>query len=348
MIFSANEIEILKTLFIGPYSHGSTSLMRVHCIISLMNLTQFKIIDIEVPFFEYNRINRSLASRYKIGPLIGGVNRYILDQLSDDFVYDFVWVDKGVFIKPEIIGKLREKSNLLIHYTPDPAFTFHRSRFFFKAVCYYDYCITTKSFEIENYKKAGAEQIIYCTQGYDKFIHKPYHSFHEKEKAVSFVGHYENYRGEIIKKLIENGIEVHVAGFKWKHFFKKYQHYSNLYYHGEGVFGEDYAKFISSSYLSLGLVSKWIPELHTTRTMEIPACGTLLVTELNSETIHLYEKNEAVFFEDIVELTQKIISLLKDKCVIEEHIIKANKRLATSQYDYESIVYDILYKIGLV
>jgi spore maturation protein CgeB len=82
--------------------------------------------------------------------------------------------------------------------------------------------------------------------------------------------------------------------------------------------------------------------------MEIPACGTLLATELNTETIKLFKKDEAVFFEDIDELTQKISSLLKDKFAIEEYIIKANKRLAISKYDYESIVFEILTKLGLL
>jgi len=338
----------MKVLFVGPYSKGSTSLMRVKCIIAKLNLVQIKLIDIEVPFFQYSRVSRSLASRYKIGPLMGGINRYIIQQLNGDFEYDLVWVDKGVYIDPKVIQKLRKVSKMLLHYTPDPAFTFHRSRFFFEAISFYDYCITTKSFEIQDYIKAGAKQIIYCTQGYDKMLHKPYHTFMAKDKDVSFVGHYEKYRGTIIKKLIETGVDVHVAGFKWKHFYKKNSNNINLHFHGDGIFGEDYAKFISSSYISLGLVSKWIPELHTTRTMEIPACGTLLVTELNNETIELFEKDEAVFFEDIDELTQKIGSLLKDKDTIEEYIIKANKRLAISKYDYESIVFEILTKTGLL
>jgi spore maturation protein CgeB len=338
----------MKVLFIGPYSNGSTSLMRVNCIIAKLKLIQIKIIDIEVPFFQYSRVSRSLASRYKIGPLMGGINRYIIQQLQGDFEYDLVWVDKGVFIDPEIIQRLRKVSKLLLHYTPDPAFTFHRSRFFFKAVSFYDFCITTKSFEIEDYRKAGAKQVIYCTQGYDKMLHKSYYTFVEKDKDVTFVGHYEKYRGAIIKKLIENGVDVHVAGFKWKHFYKKNKNNKNLHFHGDGIYGEGYAKFISSSFISLGLLSKWIPELHTTRTMEIPACGTLLVTELNSETIELYEKEEVVFYEDIDELTLKIISLLKEKSVIEEYISKASKRLTNGKYDYESIVLEILNKTGLI
>jgi spore maturation protein CgeB len=201
---------------------------------------------------------------------------------------------------------------------------------------------------MDAYKEAGGRKVIYCTQGYDRSIHHPYHTFNEKDKDVSFVGHYETYRGKVVKCLLDAGIHVHIVGFKWKRFCNKYKAYSNLHFHGDVILGEEYAKFISSSYISLGLVSKWIAELHTTRTMEIPACGTLLVTELNNETIELFEKDEAVFFEDIDELTQKVSSLLKNKCAIEEYIIKANKRLAISKYDYESIVFEILAKTGLL
>ena len=333
-------------LFIGPYSKGSTSIMRVNYIIAALKPNQTKLIDVEVPFFETNRIFRSMGSRWKIGPLMRAVSNYVRKQINPLEKYELVWVDKGVYVSPDIIEELRAKTIFLIHYTPDPAFTFHRSRYFFKAVQYYDFCITTKSFEMEAYNKAGAQKMIYCTQGYDKAIHHPYYSFNEKDKDVTFVGHYETYRGKVVKCLLDAGIQVHIVGFKWKRFCNKYKAYSNLHFHGDGIFGEDYAKFISSSYISLGLVSKWIPELHTTRTMEIPACGTLLVTELNNETIELFEKDEAVFYEDIDELTQKISSLLEDKYAIEEYIIKANKRLAISKYDYESIVFDILTKMG--
>ena len=41
---------------------------------------------------------------------------------------------------------------------------------------------------------------------------------------------------------------------------------------------EEYAKIISLSYFGLGLLSNWVPELHTTRTFEIPACNTCLIT----------------------------------------------------------------------
>ncbi len=338
----------MRALFIGPYSKGSTSTMRINYIIALLKISRAELIDIEVPFFCTNRIFRSIGSRWKIGPLMSAVSNYVKKQIDLEDMYDLVWVDKGVYVSPNIIKGLRGRTKFLIHYTPDPAFTFHRSRYFFKAIQYYDFCITTKSFEIEAYNESGARKMIYCTQGYDKAIHHPYHTFKEKDKDVTFVGHYETYRGKVVLSLLDAGIQVHIVGFKWKRFCKKYKGYSNLHFHGGGIFGDEYAKFISSSYISLGLVSKWIPELHTTRTMEIPACGTLLVTELNIETKELFKEDEAVFFENIEELVRKVTFLLNDKAKIEEFISNANNRLLSSNYDYESIVCDILKAVELL
>ena len=229
----------MKTVFIGPYSIGSTSLMRVNCIISALNLKDFKLIDIEIPFFNTNRIFRSMGSRWKIGPLMGTVSNYVRNQIDPEDRYDLVWVDKGVYVSPDIIKELRAKTKILIHYTADPTFTFHRSRYFFKAVPHYDFCITTKSFEMEAYNKAGAHKMIYCTQGYDKSIHHPYHTFNEKDKDVTFVGHYETYGGKVVKCLLDDSIQVHIVGFKWKRFSNKYKGYSNLHFHGDGIFGRN-------------------------------------------------------------------------------------------------------------
>lgn len=338
----------MKSLFIGPYSYGSTSIMRVNSIIQLLNLNDYKVIDFEDPFFKTTRVFRSLGSRMKVGPLINNINKFIVNQLDGDFSYDLVWIDKGVFLKPSLIQKLRKCSKLLIHYTPDPAFTYHQSKLFYKAVEFYDYCVTTKSFEIVSFKKAGAKNVIYCTQGFDKKIHIPKHTIKSKNKSVSFVGHFETYRGEIVQALIDSGIDVHIAGIKWERFVNRNKKNKNLVYYGRGIYGEEYADFISSSKLSLGLVSKWIPELHTTRTMEIPACGTVLVTESNIETDELFLNDEVIFFSDISEIPSLIKNILKDEISLMRIQQKGTERALSSGYDYENIVAQILSKIGLL
>lgn len=164
----------MKVLYIGHYAEGSTSKMRGEYLKKILNAPDMVIVDTDIPISNTPRVLRSLGWRYKFGPLIGNINEYILETISSHNQFDVAWIDKGVFIRPEVIQKIRAKSLKMIHFTPDPAFLYHRSKFFFRAIPEYDYCITTKSFELEEYKMQNAQSVLFCTQGFDPSVHKPY------------------------------------------------------------------------------------------------------------------------------------------------------------------------------
>ena len=63
----------MKVLFIGPYSLGSTSIMRVEFVKKLLPIAEFKLVDIEIPFYATNRIFRSIGWKYKLGPMMANV-----------------------------------------------------------------------------------------------------------------------------------------------------------------------------------------------------------------------------------------------------------------------------------
>ena len=102
-------------------------------------------------------------------------------------------------------------------------------------------------------------------------------------------------REELIGYLINKKIKVRVAGKKWDQFAHK--HMDNPYFEfvGSGVFGDAHAKLISESYINRGLLSKKLPELHATRTFEVPACGTLLATESNDEIRQYFDSREVLY-----------------------------------------------------
>jgi spore maturation protein CgeB len=250
-------------------------------------------------------------------------------------IYDFVWIDKGVFIRPEIIKQLRSIAVKLVHFTPDPAFFYHRSRFFNASIGYFDLCITTKSFELEIYKLKGARNCLYMTQGFDMDIHKPFTDFKDKKYDVCFIGHYEIERAELIQLLLDNGIEVVLAGIKWQEFARKNRN-KKLRYFGNHVAGNEYSKLISESYLGLGLLSKWIPEMHTTRTFEIPACRTCLVTQVTEEVNTFFNDDECLKFQNNLECVQKIKSILKDLLILNEISQKGFNRVIADRRDYQS------------
>jgi spore maturation protein CgeB len=236
-------------------------------------------------------------------------------------------------------------SKKVVHFTPDPAFLYHQSRFFKRTVSKFDFCITTKSFELELYRSNGCKNVIFCTQGFDPLIHKPYFSFDNKIFDVCFIGHFEKERARIIQQLLLNNKSVALAGIKWEQFVKRNKKNSNLHYYGHHVSGSEYSKLISQSKIGLGLLSRWIPEKHTTRTFEIPACGTALLTEKNSETESFFNSEEVIFYNSESEICSIIADLLDNPLKLRDITLAGNKKIQKGDFSYIEIMKNILNSI---
>ena len=210
----------------------------------------------------------------------------------------------------------------------------------------YDLMVTTKSYELDHYiKRLGQERVFYVTQGYDVNLHKNTVPFTQRENAVVFVGHHETEREEVIQALINNGIKVILAGIKWESFYEKNKSNNLLDYRGSGVFGKDYINLLNTHTMALGSVSKWVPEKHTTRTFEIPACGAVLLTERNEEISSFFTDNEVVFYNG----TQELISFIKENSADIEKMsniaLLGEERVVKDGRSYDKIIGKILEKI---
>lgn len=318
--------------------------MRGEYLKKLLPEYSFLVINTDEPINATPRIFRSMGWRYRKGPLIQNINKHIKELLKGDYAFELVWIDKGVFIDPDIIYNLKKHSRKLIHYTPDPAFTYHQSKLFYEAISLYDYCVTTKSFEIESYMKYGVKT-IFCTQGFDPDVHKPYRTFNDKDGVV-FIGHKEEEREYIVSQLVDKNIKVTIAGNHWSKFAAKKKHKINLIYKGKGVFGQDYAKELSAALLGLGLLSKWVPELHTTRTFEIPACGTALVTEHNPEIGSVFSDEEVIYYDDADEAVAKIEYYLSKKDKLVPLTKEGYRKVTRGGYSYPEILRKVLKQIN--
>ena len=328
----------MRVLYLGQYNFGSTSAMRAGTLKNILDPKEFSVIDTMVPFQKIGRLFRSLGFRYHRGPLITNVNKYIINQLHS--AYDIIWVDKATFLTPETTEILRKSTPIMVHYTPDCALFGNRSHLFEKSMHLYDWLITTKSFERDYYPE---DKLICVTQAYDKNTHQPAIEFNQKTREVSFIGLYEKSRAEVMDVLIEAGIKLTLGGMKWN----KYRnlHHPNVEYLGEKVFGSEYVTIISSSLFSLGLLSKKFPELHTTRTFEIPACGTALITERNAETASFFTDNEVIFYQDIKEIPEKILPFMNHQNDLQTLTQRGYEKVVNGGYDYESILRKVLTRI---
>jgi hypothetical protein len=233
----------------------------------------------------------------------------------------------------------------MVHFTPDTAFHANRSRHFEKTMDSFDLLVTTKSFELDEYgKRVSGDRIHLTTQGYDPAVHFPRHTHGDRTRSAAFAGLAEPDRELCVATLLGRDIPVRLAGRGWETFLKRWASHPQLTFAGADVFGDDYAGFLSSSWVCLGLLSKRFPELHTTRTFEIPACGGILATESTTETRKFFADSEAIFFDDYPDLADKLSRHLAESS--DDHLAEiasaGTQRVTSDGRDYPTILRNVL------
>lgn len=306
---------------------------------------KFDVIDTRVLMDQASRFWLTMSFRFNLGVLVQKINTTILSRTKGEN-YDLIWIDKGTYIKPTTTRFLKSISKTLVHFTPDMAFYSNKSRLFTKSLPYYDFVISTKFHEQKFYLELIEEsKLLMVSQGYSKDLHQKEFEYSNKSDGVVFIGLGESHRYSVVQILIDNNIPVKLAGYRWDKFVKKNHDNASLNFAGKVLLGEDYVNLIGGAKMALGLLSKKFPELHTTRTFEIPAIGTALLTERNSEIESFYSEDEVIFYNNLDEMVQKVKYYLNNNDELQALSKRGQKRVTTSGYDYESILSGLLSKI---
>jgi spore maturation protein CgeB len=296
------------------------------------------------------KIARSLRHRTKIGFNVTKLNRDLLKTAGGFDKFTHIWLEKAVFIWPRTLKNIKKTTSAaLIHYTPDPQILFHRSRHFLKSIPLYDLLFTTKPFELELYKKFGANSVYLTYQSYDRnrfYPREPSEQDLIKYKTdVTLVGHYEKYRADCVRAIVDSGIKVKVWGEYWQRYAKFHPWARNVVM-GRSVICDQYCIALSSASICLGLLSRFIPETTTTRTFEIPACGAFMLADRTKEHLELFEEgNEADFFSTRKELVEKVHYYLENPRKRKDIAAAGMKRCINSGYSFQDRLKDILEKL---
>ena len=329
----------MKILYVGYLGYGSTSSMRSKAL----QLLGHELIEVEGNFL--NNCSNIFRLLYKmlwaIGyPLfISDLNKFLKDQT---FIYkpDIIWVDKGVCILSDTLIEIKSlyPSLMIVHYNPDDPFgSFGKGgwRYFISAIKSYDVHFIPRAVNFIDYKNNGAKNVIFNipTRGYDNNIHKPYpvNSITATFSSdVGFLGDFENERYHSLLKIANDGIKVRLSN-SWP----SNKIHNNFIISPYDVYGEEYAKAICGFKIGLGFLRKGNRDKHTSRIIEIPACGTFLLAERNDETLKLFEEGiEAEFFDSDEELLDKVKFYLKNDTKRRQIALAGRERCIKSGYDY--------------
>lgn len=293
-------------LYIGQLSHGGTCAARSE----VLQVNGFTVIRFDItPYTKGNRLVQSLQHRLLDGPQVRQLNHDLLNFASQFSSVDAVWVDKGRWIFPKTLEALRKRfSAILVHYTPDPAFSVHTSRHFINGLKFYDLVITTKRYEVEKYRAFATGEVLFSLQGVDERFARidDCSRIDSSRNGAVFIGHCEDHYIRQLGHIASAGLPIGIWGAGWTRAAKRYSCLDGAV-KGVGIFGDPYVQTLATGAVGIGLLSKLCPDAYTTRTFEIPASGALLLAEDTPEHRELYaEGDEAEFFSSHEELVDKL------------------------------------------
>jgi spore maturation protein CgeB len=317
----------MKILFLGATGEGQTSLMRLRALRRLGH--EVVGVDTATPWLGAAWLNRQLERRLGRGATIDRINRAAL-EVAEAFAPTLVWAEKQEHLRPETIATLRRAGARLVHFTPDPYFSlsWKRTALMDAAIGQFDVLVYCKAYERADYAALG-KPLIYMPLGYCDETHRPLPSSDPRWAcAVGFLGGWEPRRERLLHAAAAAVEDVKIWGGYWD--FLKDGRWSlrrqlilgqlaggepfrihrdarlAAAWQGGEVYADDYARALSASRIGLGFLRQVCPDQHTTRTFEIPACGSLLLADRTDEHQGFFEEaREAEFFGSSEELVDK-------------------------------------------
>lgn len=338
----------MRILYAGELWEGSTALDRLRALERL----GAKIVPFNTtPFESRFRLVRSLSHRLNTGPPLASLNRQLRSFiLAQQPAPDIVYIDKGVWIRPETLSDVADRTKaLLVHFTPDAALTSgYRSRHFVRAMGLYDLCVTTKVWEVPRYKAEGARRVMLTTQAFERSRFFPVPPDPALASDVAFVGVYKRGYAPPLRAASSLGVGLAIWGRGWRRYARTHTWASHAV-RGDGIWGLDYPRALCSAAICLGLLSKLIPETSTTRTFEIPACGGFLLAERSDEHRAFFDEGrEAEYFASHEEMQDKIRFYLahdeKRRAIAEA----GRARCLSSPYSNDDVMDRVLQEIQTV
>lgn len=320
----------MKILYLGEIGTGQTALMRMRALERLGHT--LRGVHTGAAWQRSSWTKRQVQRRTQRGSIVNEINESVV-AASRDFGPDLVWADKQQYLRPETIDALRKRGARLLHFTPDPYFylRWKRTQLMDETIAAFDVLVYCKAYERPSYEALG-KPLIYMPLGFCDEVHRPLPSADLRwHCTLGFVGGWEPRRERFLRKVAMSHIDIKIWGSNWdflrdgrwtlrRHFVLRqlagddrdtFQiHRDNVIgsaWQGDEIYDDDYARALTGAKIGVGFLRTVCPDQHTTRSFEIPACGSLLLADRTPEHQELFEEGkEADYFGSEEEFADKV------------------------------------------
>lgn len=294
------------------------------------------------------RLWKKAQNKFLLGPTINRLNRHLVKKAAE-FDPKLIFIYRGTHVTPSTLRELKcalPNCNVFGYNNDDPFAEGHPSwlwRHFMQCVPVYDLVFAYRHQNLDEFIKLGAKRVELLRSWFIPELNYPV-SLSDKDKLtfdcdVVFIGHYEDDgRLEYLESIVEAGYKLRLFGppYEWNNLLLRSEKLRHLF-PVRLVWNSDYSKAISGARIALCFFSKLNRDTYTRRCFEIPATGTLLLSEYSDDIATLYtEGKEVDFFKSKQEMICKIKLYLDDDCLRRQVAADGRQRVIGDGHDIVS------------
>jgi len=296
----------------------------------------------------YRSFRHHLEDHFLLGPTLGKINHRLVETARAEKP-DVVWFYNVKHIYPTTVRALRKAlpRATFCQYANDDPFSPDASkmrwRHFIRSIPFFDlhYCYRQRN--IPDFQRHGARQVFLLRSYY---IPEEDHPVPEAEIDsrfrcdVVFAGHYEDDgRLESLDALARTGSSVNLFGGGWDGVETRLAADSPLQkcFPVRPVVGDDYRQAICGAKIALCFLSTLNRDTYTRRSFQIPAMGSLMLSQYSEELAKMFEPDrDAAFFHNPDELIQKARWYLEHEAERKEVARQGKQRVERDGHDVTS------------
>jgi spore maturation protein CgeB len=287
--------------------------------------------------------------KFNLGLSIIKLNNELLKKVAD-FEPDFIFVYRGKHISPKTLLQIKQKyPNIkLFNYNNDDAFSEKYPSYFWnlykKSIKYYDHVFCYRKKNVDDLNNIGYNNTSLLLPCYIKENNFKIQNTNSQNKfQIVFIGHFEDDgRDEFLKMIIEKKYKLGLFGTGWEN-----SKYYSFFIENLGTINrldsESYNETLNNSKIALVFMSKLNNDEYTRRCFEIPATGSVMVSERMPALMKIFKENEEIiFFNNTNDFLSKIETLLNNPTEIEKISINALLKLKNGKHELTDRINEII------
>lgn len=339
----------MKILYLADLWEGSTSLQRVRAF-ERQPEVDVVAVDTGVRLGTQASLWHRVRWRLRWPVDLAGANELLLKAGQAERP-DAIIVDNSKVIGRDTLRTLkREGRAVLAYYTGDDIMARHNlSHPLRRSFPEWDLFFTTKTFNVEELRRAGVRRPVLIGKAFDPGVHRPLRR--EEIGAdferfdIVFIGTHEAQRRESLNALAESGLTVVVYGGGLGGWPRKLLHHAVEL--RDSVFEHEYTRAMHHGKLALCFLRKANRDRITQRTMEIAAMGRPMLAEKTEEhDQHFVDGEEYLGFRDDASLVATARQILSEDDRRESLGRRIRERALESGYSSDARASEMIGKLA--